>query len=82
MIQPTRGQVEAQKRRYPKGCRVELIQMDDVHAPPTGTQGVVEYVDDTATVHVRWSTGSGLGAVFGVDIIVRIDEEAQPNGKM
>ena len=72
MFQPTREQVEAQRKLYPVGCRVELVHMDDVQAPPIGTTGEVLYVDDIGSVHVRWSNGSGLAAAFGVDKIVRI----------
>ena len=31
---------------YPPGTRVMLIRMDDVQAPPIGTQGTVTGVDD------------------------------------
>lgn len=72
MFQPTREQVEAQRQRYPVGCRVELVQMEDVQAPPIGTTGEVLYVDDVGSVHIRWSNGSGLAAAYGVDVIKRI----------
>ena len=34
-----RETVERLRREYPVGCRVELVQMDDVQAPPIGTKG-------------------------------------------
>ncbi len=43
--------------------------MDDIQAPPIGTKGTVRHVDDIGTIHVGWDTGSGLGVVFGEDII-------------
>ena len=52
---------------YPKGTRVELVKMDDVQAPPIGTQGTVQLVDDTGTIMVDWDNGSTLGVVLGVD---------------
>ena len=48
--------------------RVELIKCRDeyTHIPP-GTQGKVDFVDDTGTVHVTWDNGYHLGLVPGVD---------------
>ena len=37
----TKEQLEALRSRYPAGTRVELLQMDDVQAPPIGTKGTV-----------------------------------------
>lgn len=56
------------RKMYPKGTRVELIQMDDPysHLKP-GDRGTVRSVDDAATVFVDWDSGSGLGIVYGVD---------------
>lgn len=50
-----------------KGTRVRLISMNDVQAPPVGTEGTVQYVDDAGTVHVHWDTGGSLGLVPGAD---------------
>lgn len=50
-----------------KGARVRLISMDDVQAPPAGTEGTVQYVDDAGTIHVQWDTGGSLGLVPGAD---------------
>ena len=30
--------VEKLKKRYPEGCRVELVKMNDKQAPPIGTK--------------------------------------------
>lgn len=38
--------VETVRKRYPVGCRVRLVKMDDVQAPPIGTLGTVYDVDD------------------------------------
>ena len=43
---PNSKTVERLRKRYPEGCRVKLIQMDDIQAPPAGTCGTVSYVDD------------------------------------
>mgnify|MGYP002150417403 FL=1 len=41
--------------------------MDDRQAPPRGTEGTVQFVDDAGTIHVQWDTGSSLGLVPGAD---------------
>ena len=68
---PNREIVEALRREYPAGTRVELITMDDPKAPPFGTCGTVEGVDDTGSLLVRWDNGSGLNVIFGVDRVRR-----------
>lgn len=65
--------VQEIKNTYKKGDRVRLIHMDDPQAPPAGTEGTVRGVDDIGTVFVRWDTGSGLGAVYGEDVITKVE---------
>lgn len=60
---------------FPRGCRVELVRMDDPQAPPIGTLGTVIGVDDVGTIHVNWDNGSGLGVAFGEDDCRRIDHD-------
>lgn len=62
-------EVKALRERYPVGTRIELVEMDDVQAPPTGTKGTVYGVDDTGSILVSWDNGSQLNVIFGVDII-------------
>lgn len=73
---PSRETVERVRREYPAGTRVELLRMDDVQAPPTGTKGTVTGVDDTASVMVAWDNGSSLHVIYGEDLVRRIKEEA------
>ncbi|WP_297025712.1 DUF4314 domain-containing protein, partial [uncultured Dialister sp.] len=54
-------------RERMEGTRVRLIAMDDRQAPPRGTEGTVQFVDDAGTIHVQWDTGSSLGLVPGAD---------------
>ena len=75
MKYPSKETVEALRRAYPAGCTVELVQMDDTQAPPPGTIGKVIAVDDIATIHVAWSTGSSLGVAFGQDRCRRVDRD-------
>lgn len=68
----SREAVEWMKQNFPKGARVELLKMDDPQAPPAGTLGTVNYVDDIGTIHVMWDNGSSLGIAAGVDDCRRI----------
>ena len=69
-----RETVERLRWEYPVGCRVELVQMDDVQAPPIGTKGTVRGVDDIGSIMVRWDNGCGLSMAYGEDMCRRIDE--------
>ena len=72
---PTQKVVQFVRDSYPAGCRVELVEMgnDPFSKLKPGDRGTVQSVDDTGTVFVAWDCGSGLGMVYGVDIIKRID---------
>ena len=59
--------LEKLREEYPPGTRVELIRMEDIQAPPTGTQGTVIGVDDIGSVMVSWDNGSSLSVVYGED---------------
>ena len=58
---------------YPIDSRVELVKMDDAQAPPVGTKGTVEHIDDIGTVFCKWDNGSGLGFVPGEDVVKKLD---------
>ena len=60
--------LEELRKKYTAGTVVELIKMEDIQAPPVGIKGVVNYVDDIGTIHIKWENGSSLGVVYGVDI--------------
>ena len=62
-----RETVERLRREYPIGCRVVLVRMDDVQAPPIGTEGTVRGVDDIGSIMVDWDNGSGLSVTYGED---------------
>lgn len=70
---PSRELVESIRKRYPIGCRVELVQMDDPQAPPIGTKGIVQGVDDIGSIMVKWDNGCGLSVAYGEDICRRCD---------
>ena len=68
-----RETVERLRKEYPRGCRVQLVKMDDPQAPPVGTCGTVIGVDDIGSIMVDWDNGSGLSVAYGEDICRRID---------
>lgn len=70
MIRP--DELKSLRDRYPAGTRVELLQMDDVQAPPIGTKGTVTGVDDTGSLLVDWDNGSGLNVIYGVDRVRKV----------
>ena len=63
-------ELEVLKKRYPPGCRVMLVAMDDLYREDLipGSLGTVVFVDSIGTIHVNWDCGSSLGVVYGVDI--------------
>lgn len=60
------------RNQYPKGTKIELLEMDDVQAPPVGTVGIVQGVDDLGSLLVRWENGSSLSVIDGVDRVKKI----------
>ena len=72
---PSQRQVEEMRRRYPKGTRIELENMDDPQAPPIGTKGTVLCVDDTGSIMVAWDNGSHLNVIYGEDQVRKISGE-------
>ena len=75
MLGISRETVKRLRQEYPRGCRVVLVRMDDIQAPPVGTEGTVFGVDDIGSIMVRWDNGSTLSVAYGEDLCRRIDEE-------
>ena len=73
MKTPTQQQLEALRKMYPEGTAVKLISMDDKHAPPAGTLGLVTHVDDIGQLHVNWQNGSSLALIPGVDSFCKVN---------
>ncbi len=56
------------KEQYPPGTRIRLNSMEDPYVPiAPGTEGVVDFVDDIGTIHMKWNNGRSLGIVPGED---------------
>ena len=58
-----RKAIEQTKATYLAGMRVRLVKMDDIQAPPIGTEGTVIDVDDIGSVLMRWDNGSSLSLI-------------------
>lgn len=69
---PPKEIVERLRREFPTGTRVQLVKMDDVQAPPVGTLGTVQGVDDIGSILVAWDTGSGLSVAYGEDLCRKV----------
>ena len=74
MFNISEKQLNRIKEKYPKGCRVELVEMNDPYSKlKPGDKGYVNFVDDIGTVHIIWDNGSSLGAcIDDGDVIKRI----------
>lgn len=59
--------VKKLRELYPVGTKIKLIEMNDSQAPPNGTIGIVDYIDDVGTIHMKWGNGSSLGLIVGED---------------
>ena len=65
----TKEALQVLREQFPKGTRLELIEMDDPYNRKLvpGCRGTVTSVDSLGTIHVAWDCGSSLGIVYGVD---------------
>ena len=59
--------VKKLRKKFPVGCRIVLDEMEDRQAPPIGTQGTCNGVDDAGNILVSWDTGSHLNVAYGAD---------------
>jgi hypothetical protein len=60
-------EIKKLKEKYPEGTEIKLIKMSDPYLVPSGTYGVVDFVDDAGTIFMNWENGSSLGLIEGVD---------------
>ena len=66
--------VEKLKKRYPEGCRVDLVKIHKNKKKPIGTKGTVFGVDDAGSIMVSWDSGSHLSIIYGEDLCRKINE--------
>lgn len=75
---PDKARIEAYRKTYPAGTRVELVKMDDPYTKLCpGDRGRVFCIDDAGGIHINWDNGSSLAAIIGEDIIRKIEEDTQ-----
>ena len=67
-------EVKRLREQYPVGSRVELLEMDDARAPPSGTKRTVKGVEDIGSSMVAGDDGCGLSVAFGVDACRKVVE--------
>ena len=68
----TKAQISYIKQSFPKGCRVQVDNMNDPMPVPPGMCGTVLYVDDMGTVHCKFDNRRQLGLCPEVDMFHRI----------
>ncbi len=62
------------REKYPPGTAVEVVEFHDQYRDiPAGTKGRGLAVDDTGTIHCEFENGVSLGALWGIDIVKKID---------
>lgn len=59
-MEMNRNRVGMLRKRYPKGTRVCLDNMEGEPQMPSGLKGEVFCVDDARQIHVQWENGSTL----------------------
>jgi hypothetical protein len=68
------------------GRRVRLVVMRDAYTDlKPGALGTINFVDDFATLFVKWDSGSGLGLVPGIDeweVLPTVEEIQATVGEM
>lgn len=67
------SKIEQIKKMYPEGTKIKLNYMKDNYNPvPSGTQGIVDHVDDAGQIHVKWENGSSLALIYDEDDFEKI----------
>ena len=75
MKYPTIKDIENLKTQFPKGTVIEIVDMDDPHAPVPGTRVTVEHVDDMGQI---WTDELGIAINPEVDMF-KVIERFQVN---
>ncbi|MCR5480090.1 MAG: DUF4314 domain-containing protein [Ruminococcus sp.] len=68
----TKKEIKSIRETFPRGTVIKLLRMggEEKFPVPPGTKGIVTFVDDAGTVHMKWDSGGSLGLILGVDDFV------------
>lgn len=70
--------VQRIKEQYPSGTRIQLNSMDDPYDPILpGTEGTVDFVDDTGQIQMKWDNGRRLALIPEEDSFSVISQPGQ-----
>lgn len=76
LVIPTQEQVKLIKQIYKPKTKIKLIKMYDyMNSVPSGTIGIVEFVDDIGNISVKWENGSTTNLIKGIDEFKILGEE-------
>lgn len=76
LVIPTQEKVKLIKQIYKPNTKIELIKMYDyINSVPSGTIGIVEFVDDIGNISVKWENGSTTNLIKGIDEYKILGEE-------
>ena len=71
-----RREAERNKKLYPPGTRILLIEMgNDPRPVESGMRGTVKAVDDIGTIHCAFDNGRMLGIISSEDSFRKLTEE-------
>lgn len=70
---PTKSELKQIEEKYPKGCRIELVDLKDPFSTiPPGTKGTVIGVNILGDLDVAWDNGSSLSIILAVDKVRKL----------
>ncbi len=64
--------LQALRKRFPKGTRVELVSMTDPDPVPIGTMGMVQGVNCFGDLEVAWDNSRSLSVIYGEDVCRKV----------
>jgi hypothetical protein len=78
---PSKEKLEYLRSFYARGRIVVLGEMKDAQAPPPGTYGEIQGVDDAGNILVRWDNGSHLSLILDVDTFFIVKHRPEDIGE-
>jgi len=63
-----KNNLQTLKETYPIGSKIKLLEdMEDTQGLKSGQIGILEFIDDEGSLHMRWDNGSGLAIIPETD---------------